>query len=74
MTEFTRIKSEILASIPFRSKELREGQYIYNQFYKVLKDKGIDISEVNGTEYDCFYNSKRIPEFLNKVEEICSRN
>ena len=70
--EFISIRDEILSQLLYKPKELRNGQFIYNQFYKVLKEKGIDISFVNGTEFDCFYIDDRIPEFLTKLEkEIC---
>lgn len=46
--------------------ELREGQCLMNALFEVNR---ILYIQITGTEADCFYDDKKIPDFWNKLSE-----
>jgi hypothetical protein len=46
--------------------ELREGQSLMNALFEVNPNL---YKEITGSEFDCFYDDKKIPAFWNKLAE-----
>jgi len=46
--------------------ELREGQSLMNALFEV---NPVLYKEITATEFDCFYDNKKIPAFWNKLAE-----
>lgn len=49
-----------------KPEEWRLGQAYFNYAEELYPE---ETNQLRGTEYDCFYNDKKIPEFLEKVNE-----
>ena len=50
-----------------KPEEWRLGQAYFNYAEELYPE---ETNQLRGTEYDCFYNDERIPEFLEKLNEI----
>ena len=50
----------------FRPKEIRYGQSIFNESYKLYPK---ETNELRATEYDCFYRDDKVEAFLEKLIE-----
>lgn len=48
----------------FRSKEIRYGQSIFNESYKLYPK---ETNELRATEFDCFYRDDKVDIFLEKL-------
>ena len=49
-----------------KPEEWRLGQAYFNYAEELYPE---ETNQLRGTEYDCFYNDEKIPEFLKKLNE-----
>lgn len=68
MTENARKMFNIIMSryIDYKKMGLRKGQSIYNASSVMFSE----VSKLNGTEFDCFYDDEKVDIFLDKLYSI----
>lgn len=63
--DFTK-NTRLHAKVQNKPNEWRIGQAYFNYAYELYPN---ETDELRGTEYDCFYDNHKIPEFLEKLNE-----
>lgn len=73
MTENAFKMFDIIMSryLDYMAKYLRKGQSIYNAAYDTFPTF---VKELNGTEFDCFYDDEKVDIFLDKLYFIIKEN
>lgn len=64
-TDFTK-NIQLHIKVQNKPEEWRLGQAYFNYAWALYPE---ETNQLRGTEYDCFYNDERIPDFLEKLNE-----